>query len=318
MSLTAHQQYIQNNFWEKNVFVIMDTETNGLDPAVHGPCEVAMLKIVNGKVQPPKSWYVKPERPIPPHVQAVHHISNEEVKDAPKMEELATVFQEFCKDTIIIAHNAPFDKGMMPCLQDWKFKWADNLRLARHVWPLGTVNPETGQPLTAHKNKILQHWLNLEVDTMGQAAHRAQADILVTAEVFILGVNEYLKTLDYTPNYDHFVKYLESPCPQEFMPFGPHKDQPIDEVPVSHLRHMLADHRSGKRELNIDILTAIQTSYDARTGNSFLAEAKSMGIKDLSLAPSGIREAMEREREAMRLQIQESPSKAFQTTAKPS
>jgi exodeoxyribonuclease X len=313
MKLTAHQQYVRNTFWEKNVFVIMDTETNGLDPSVHGPCEVAMLKIEKGEVMPPKSWYVKPALPIPPHVQAVHHISNNDVADAPSMEELAPVFQEFCKDAIIIAHNAPFDKGMMPCLQDRKFRWADNLRLARHVWPLGSVNPETGHQLNAHKNKILQHWLNLDVDTMGQAAHRAQADILVTAQVFIRGVNEYLLTIDYVPNYDYFLKYLESPCPQEFMPYGPHKDQPITEVPVSHLRHLLADHRSGKREMNIDLYTAVKAAYDDKAHNKFMAQAKAGGTNEIK-DQSEILEAMEREREAMRKQMITPSATTFKTS----
>lgn len=209
--LNVVESEIRKRFWEENTFVILDTETNGLYPEKNnGPCEVAMLKIINGVVQSPKSWFIKPELSIPPHVQAVHHISNEDVANAEPIESLASTFQEFCRGSIIVAHNAPFDKGMMSCLQGDEFKWMDNLRLARHTWQSGTPN-DSGHPLTAHKNKVLQHWLELDVDTMGQAAHRAQADILVTAEIFIIGINKFLLTQDNVPTIQKLSTFLDSP-----------------------------------------------------------------------------------------------------------
>lgn len=261
--------YFIESFWKEHTFVIMDTETNGLDPEIHEPCEVAMLKIEGGIVGDPSSWYVKPNLPIPPHVQAVHHISNDDVKDAPPMKDLEKVFQEYCKDSIVIAHNAPFDKSMMPCLQGQEFKWLDNLRLARHMWPLGTPNKE-GHPLNAHKNKILQHWMNLDVDTKGQAAHRAQADILVTAEIFKIGMNTYLERLYkkqrnlVVPSYEKMASDLEKPCKVELMPFGPHKDKPIEEVPTQHLRSLVFRHNKGESNLGIDLFAALNKEYNKR------------------------------------------------------
>ena len=257
--LDPRELYIRETFWANHVFVIMDTETNGLDPKIHGPCEVAMLKIINGVVQPPQSWFVKTQLPIPPHVQAVHHITNEEIANAPVMEDLAPTFQAFCKDTVVVAHNAPFDKGMMPCLQGKEFRWVDNLRLARHVWPLGTANVE-GHPLTAHKNKVLQHWLNLNVDTMGQAAHRAQADILVTAEIFREGVNRYLLTQTTVPTFKEFSDFLESPYRVEtFM------GKPIVEMETATLRDHLRRHAIGERVLDKDQHFSLQAMYTVKS-----------------------------------------------------
>ena len=306
---------IQAAFWSKFIFVVLDTETNGLDPIEHEPCEVAMLKMVSGVVQEPFSWYVKPKLPIPPHVQAVHHISNQDVKDARTMNEMAGTFQEFCRgeNVVIVAHNAPFDFGMMPALQSDEFKWVDNLRLARHIWPLGTPSPSTGHPLTAHKNKILQHWLNLDVDTRGQAAHRAQADILVTAELFRAGVNAYLNTLDHIPSYDEFASYLASPCRVETLNFGPFKDVPIEDVPTAHLRSLLARHRQDKMDLGVDLEWSIQDEYQKRTSHPLLNEAKANHVSDATVLFS----ESEKEKELLRLQIKKQAKQtgaSFNTT----
>lgn len=288
------------DFWKNNVFVIMDTETNGLDPEIHEPCEVAMLKIVNGEVLEPSSWYIKPNLPIPPHVQAVHHISNNDVKDAPSMKEMEETFKDYCRGTIVIAHNAPFDKSMMPCLQGEEFQWLDNLRLARHMWPLGTTNKE-GHPLTAHKNKILQHWMNLDVDTRGQAAHRAQADILVTAEIFKIGMNTYLERLYkkqrnlVLPTYEKMSSDLEKPCKVEFMPFGPHKDKPIEEVPTQHLRSLVFRHNQGQSNLGVDLYAALSNEFNKRVSHN-----KQGGNP---VKPEQVK--VERERKELRKQVDE-------------
>lgn len=289
--LSPKQAYIRNEFWKRNVFVVMDTETNGLDPELYEPCEVAMLKIIDGIVQEPFSWYLKPKLPIPPHVQAVHHISNEDVADAKTMAEMAETFQDFCHGTLIVAHNAPFDYGMMPCLQDKKFNWVDNLSLARHQWPLGTTGP-TGHPLTAHRNKILQHWLNITVDTRGQAAHRAQADILVTAEIFREGVNQYLLTQDNVPSAKEFSDYLNTPCKVEVMNFGPYKDMPVEELPTQHIRTLLAQHKNNRMTLGNDLYFTLESIYKARSENPHLAAARKYGYSDATMVATAQQERL--------------------------
>lgn len=266
--LTPQQEYVKRTFWSQYRFVVLDTETNGKDPGIDEACEVAMLKMVDGEVDLStlKSWFVKTKKPIPPHVQAVHHISNEEIQDAPSMEDLVPEFQAYCQGMVLVAHNAPFDYGMLPCLQDEKrFKWLDNLRLARHVWPLGTPSPAgTGHPLQAHKNKVLQHWLDVRVDTMGQAAHRAQADILVTAELFKAGMNEFLKKWERVPTWKEITDHMNSPNKIEVMPFGAHRDQPIKELPLKVLRRLLSEHQTGKFDLGVDLEGSLRKEYNLR------------------------------------------------------
>lgn len=263
---------IVTQFWKENRFVVLDTETNGLTPGVNEPCEVAMLKCENGDVTDIQSWYLQTKLPIPPHVQAVHHISNETIAGHPSNEEKTQEWQDYCKNTIIIAHNASFDKSMMPALQDDSFVWADNLSLARHIWPLGSINPETGKTLTAHKCKIIQSWLDLEVDTRGEEAHRATADILVTMEIFRIAVNKWLESKDYCPTGKELVDFCESPCLIEKMPFKPHKGVKIKDLPSEYIRKMLKQDEdaqdSGNPDafrLGKDLAYSLQVEYTMRT-----------------------------------------------------
>jgi DNA polymerase III epsilon subunit-like protein len=283
MKETEKTKAIKDAFWKSHVFVILDTETNGMSPEDGDePCEVAMLKIIDGVVQPPHSWFVKTKKPIPPHVQAIHHISNEDIANAKPMEELAEEFKAFCRGTIIVAHNAPFDRGMMACLQGEEFKWVDNLRLAKHMWPVGTPSPSTGHPLPAHKNKILQHWLNLRVDTMGQAAHRAQADILVTAELFKEGVADYLATQKRVPTFKEFDTFLNSPCGVNTLNFGPWKDRPLQEVPTPYLRRLLKQDKSDLSSftLGVDLEAAIKQEYTTRTSSQPMMDLATQAMHD--------------------------------------
>lgn len=246
-----------HEFWKNKTFIIADTETNGLDHVTCGPCEVAMLKIVDGKVQEPNSWLIKTNLKIPPFVQAIHHISNDEIEEAPTLEQLEPIIIDFCKDATIVAHKADFDYSMLPFLQD--HDWLCNLRLCHHIWNVGDTNAD-GHTLNSHKNKVLQHWLDLEVDTRGQAAHRAQADILVTAEIFIIATNKYLQQLNRTPTLEEFQQFVESNYNVDKF-----NGMRIIEMPVEDLRSLLYRHKTGTMKLEKDRLFAIEASYAVKT-----------------------------------------------------
>jgi len=94
------------------VYTAFDTETTGLEPS-KGDKIVAIgaVRIERGKILKDAIFHtlVNPERPIPPLATKIHGITDEMVKDKPTLREVLPKFLTFCKDTVLVAHNAAFD-----------------------------------------------------------------------------------------------------------------------------------------------------------------------------------------------------------------
>ncbi len=94
------------------VYTAFDTETTGLEPS-RGDRIVAIgaVRIEKGKILKDAIFHtlVNPERPIPPSATKIHGITEEMVKDKPPLREVLPKFLAFCRDTVLVAHNAAFD-----------------------------------------------------------------------------------------------------------------------------------------------------------------------------------------------------------------
>src|SRR5262249_49650569 len=91
-------------------FVVLDTETTGLEPAFgHEVIEIGAQKIRGREVIGEYTQLIKPTRLIPPDAQRVHGISQADVDQhgVPASQAIPEVVK-FIGDAIIVAHNAPF------------------------------------------------------------------------------------------------------------------------------------------------------------------------------------------------------------------
>ena len=72
---------------------VIDIETTGIDPASDAIIEIASVDLVRGGgVVNARSTYVAPGRPIPAVASAVHHLTDEDVRNAPPLAEVLSMF----------------------------------------------------------------------------------------------------------------------------------------------------------------------------------------------------------------------------------
>lgn len=97
-------------------FIAFDTETTGLYPVANRLVEVGAVRFdIDGEEASVFEQLIDPGTEIPPEAQQVNHISDEMVQNMPRVEEVLPAFLDFIGsvDTILMAHNAPFDIGFI-------------------------------------------------------------------------------------------------------------------------------------------------------------------------------------------------------------
>ncbi len=93
----------------KEVEIVIDVETTGLDYTREKIIEFAGVKLVNGKIKDKFETLINAKHHIRKSSQAIHGISEEDLKDAPTEEEIYPQIFKFIGDATIVAHNAIFD-----------------------------------------------------------------------------------------------------------------------------------------------------------------------------------------------------------------
>ena len=156
-------------------YCVFDLETTGLSFRTEKITEIGIMKIKNGEVIDSFSTFVNPEKPIPQKVIDVTNITDDMVKDAPKIEEVLPKVLEFFGDSVLVGHNVDFDIGFLKynCKQfgyEIDNTYVDTLRLAKDLFP----------DYKKYKLGIIAENLGIKVDV----AHRALDDVDTTVKVF--------------------------------------------------------------------------------------------------------------------------------------
>ena len=157
-------------------FVVFDIETTGFSPVSNRIIEIGAVKVVDGEIADKFSTFVNPQVPIPYHIEKLTGINDSMVMDAPVIEEVLPQFMEFCKDAVMVAHNASFDmsfikENVMRQQLNKTFTYVDTLGIARVLFP-----------------NQAKHTLDAVCKTMGislENHHRAVDDAGATAEIFV-------------------------------------------------------------------------------------------------------------------------------------
>jgi DNA polymerase III epsilon subunit family exonuclease len=165
----------------ETTFVIVDLETTGGSPK--NGCaitEIGAVKTRGGLLLGEFKSFVNPLAAIPSYITALTGITNEMVATAPIIDDALPEFLAFCgpaSETVLVAHNAPFDLGFLKAAAveidlSWPdFRVLDTARLARIVLGRDEVpNCKLG---------TLALFFNTEV----KPTHRALDDAQTTTEI---------------------------------------------------------------------------------------------------------------------------------------
>ena len=103
----------------KNPLLFFDIESTGLNVASDRIVEISLVKVSPGAPGEPNKVEVKTRRinptiPIPPEAQAIHGISNEDVKDCPTFKQVAKSLARLMEGCDIAGYNSlKFDIPML-------------------------------------------------------------------------------------------------------------------------------------------------------------------------------------------------------------
>ena len=122
-------------------YVVFDVETTGLSAIYNDLIQVAASKMYKGNVIAEFDEFINPGHPLSAFTTDLTGITDEHVKNAKPLEQVLQEFQEFCKDTVLVAHNATFDVGFMNVnyerhgLPKITQPVIDTLEFARNLYP---------------------------------------------------------------------------------------------------------------------------------------------------------------------------------------
>jgi DNA polymerase-3 subunit epsilon len=100
-------------YLDAGVFTAFDLETTGLDPKQDRIVEIGAIKFDKRGPAGRFSVLINPGIPMPKEAGRVNNITDEMLKGQPSLDEVFPDFIGFIKNTILIAHNAPFDCGFI-------------------------------------------------------------------------------------------------------------------------------------------------------------------------------------------------------------
>lgn len=155
-------------------FVAIDVETTGLSPVYNELIEISAIKYEKAKKKDTFSTLIRPKKEISDTITNITGITNEMVKNAPKIEQVMPKLIKFIGDYPIVAHNANFDYSFLQNNSQKSFsknKVIDTVAISRKMLP----------SLPNHKLNTVSKYIGIEEDGF----HRAEFDCECCAKIYI-------------------------------------------------------------------------------------------------------------------------------------
>ena len=207
-------------------YVCFDLETTGLDPKTDKIIEIGAVRVKGGEIVDTFQSFVNPGRMLPDKITELTGIRDEDLKDAPAIEEVVPLFLEFAGDECFLGHSVIFDYSFMKKAvvnldgkNKYEKKGIDTLKIARkHL-----------ASLESRRLSYLCEYYGIE-----QNAHRALGDAVATHLLYQKLLSQF-----YSGNETDFV-------PQQLI-YNVKRETPITKAQKERLSKLITLH-------NIDYL----------------------------------------------------------------
>lgn len=202
-------------------YVCLDLETTGLDPKTDKIIEVGAVKVKDGEIVDTFQSFVNPGRMLSEKIIELTGICDDDLKNAPSIEEIIPAFVEFSGEECFLGHSVLFDYSFMKKAVvnlDGKIRYEkmgiDTLKISRKY-------------LAALESRKLSHlctYYGIE-----QTAHRALGDAVATHKLY----QKLLKD---------FYKEDESDFKPQKLIYNVKREGPITKAQKERLSKLIALH----------------------------------------------------------------------------
>lgn len=216
----------------RNPLIFFDLETTGIDVAQDRIVEISFLKIYPNGDEESKTMKINPTVAIPPKVTAIHGITDEDVKDAPKFSEVGRMLTKAFEGCDFAGYNS--NKFDLPLLAEEFLRAGLDIDLKKRKF--------IDIQVIFHKKeqRTLSAAYKFYCDKNLDGAHTAEADTKATYEILKAqldrysdlpnDVDELSKYSSHNRNVDFLGRIIFDEEGIEVFNFGKYKGQRVQDV----------------------------------------------------------------------------------------
>lgn len=216
----------------KRPLVVFDLETTGISISTDRIVEIALIKIHPDGKEESRVMKINPGMPIPPESTAIHGISDADVANAPKFEEVARELAEFMKNCDFAGFNS--NKFDFPLLVEEYLRAGIDFDVENRKF----IDAQRIFHVMEPRNLAAAY--KFYCDKSLENAHSAEADTRATLEVLKAQIDKYeqLKNdVDYlhsfsgqSKNVDLAGRMVYNDQGKEVFNFGKHRGKLVEQV----------------------------------------------------------------------------------------
>lgn len=217
----------------RNPIIFLDLETTGVDPAKDRIVEISLVKVMPSGEREVKTRRLNPEMPIPAPATAVHHITDEDVKDEPTFRAVAKSLAAWMEGCDLAGYNS--NKFDIPVLAEEFIRAGVEIDLKKRKF----VDVQNIFHQLEQRTLVAAYKFYCGKELEG--AHSAEADTLATLEVLEAQLDRYpddLKNdIEFLSDFscrsrsvDYAGRIILDDNDVEVFGFGKYKGRPVASV----------------------------------------------------------------------------------------